>query len=132
MPAVVPMMSAPAGPTKPDAGVMVPSPATMPVTMPRTLGLPWRTHSVNIQPSEPVAAPICVTSMAMPASPLEASALPALKPNQPTHSIQAPVTVTGKLCGGMAVSGKPLRLPSTSAATRAATPALICTTVPPA
>ena len=34
--------------------------------------------------------------------------------------------------GGMAVCGKPLRRPSTNAATNAATPALICTTVPPA
>ena len=32
--------SAPVGPTKPEAGVIVPSPATMPVTMPSTLGLP--------------------------------------------------------------------------------------------
>ena len=35
-----PMTTAPTGPTNPDAGVMVPSPATMPVTMPSTLGLP--------------------------------------------------------------------------------------------
>ena len=42
--------------------------------------------------SEPDAAEMCVTSMAMPASPLAASALPALNPNHPTHSIDAPVT----------------------------------------
>ena len=29
------------------------------------------------------------------------NALPALKPNQPNHSSAAPVTVRGRLCGGM-------------------------------
>ena len=68
----------------------------------------------------------------MPAEPSAASALPALKPNQPTQSMQAPVTVIVMLCGGIAVSGKPLRRPITSAHTSAATPAFRCTTVPPA
>ena len=45
---------------------------------------------------------MCVTSSAMPAVPSAASALPALKPNQPTHSMQAPVTVMVMLCGGIA------------------------------
>ena len=75
---------------------------------------------------------MCVTSIAMPAAPSAASALPALKPNQPTHSMQAPVTVMVMLCGGIAVSGKPRRRPSTSAQTSAAMPAFRCTTVPPA
>ena len=39
-PAMMPTISAPPGPTKPEAGVMVARPATMPVTPPRTLGLP--------------------------------------------------------------------------------------------
>ena len=39
-PATPPITSAPSGPTNPDAGVIVPSPATMPVTMPSTDGLP--------------------------------------------------------------------------------------------
>ncbi len=69
---------------------------------------------------------------ALAASPLAASALPPLKPNQPTHIMPAPITVMVMLCGGIAVSGKPRRGPSTIAATRAATPQLICTTVPPA
>ena len=46
---------------------MVPNPATIPVTIPRTLGLPTLVHSLNIHASEPDAAPICVTSIAMPA-----------------------------------------------------------------
>jgi hypothetical protein len=104
----------------------------MPVTMPSTEGLPYRIHSQNIQASEPVAAPMCVTSIAMPAELSAASALPALKPNHPTQSMHAPVTAIARLCGGMGVSGKPLRRPSTSAAMSAAMPALRCTTVPPA
>jgi len=104
----------------------------MPVTIPRTLGLPNLTHSQAIHVREPTAALICVTSMAMPAAPFAAPALPALKPNQPTHSIQAPVTVIVRLCGGMGVSGKPRRFPMTSAATSAAPPAVTCTTAPPA
>ena len=39
-PAVPPITIAPIGPAKPEAGVMVPRPATMPVTMPSTEGLP--------------------------------------------------------------------------------------------
>ena len=75
---------------------------------------------------------MCVASMAMPADWFAASALPALKPNQPTHSMPAPAAVTGRLCGGIDTCGKPRRRPSTSAHTSAATPALTCTTVPPA
>ena len=47
-----------------------------------------------------VAAAIWVTSMVMPAAPLAATWLPALKPNQPTHSIAAPVITMPGLCGG--------------------------------
>ncbi len=68
----------------------------------------------------------------MPALPLAATALPALKPNQPTHNRLAPISVIARLCGGIIVCGKPRRLPIISAATSPATPALMCTTVPPA
>ena len=57
-----------------------------------------------------MAAPRCVTSIAIAAEPLAASALPPLKPNQPTHSMPAPITVSGMLCGGIATCGKPLPL----------------------
>ena len=50
------MIKAPIGPTKPDAGVIVPSPATIPVTIPKTLGLPYLIHSAYIHTSEAVAA----------------------------------------------------------------------------
>ncbi|MNT97413.1 hypothetical protein D3C72_2397350 [compost metagenome] len=51
------------------------------------------THSANIQLSAAVAVAIWVTSMAMPAVPLAARAEPALKPNQPTQSMLAPIRV---------------------------------------
>jgi ammonia channel protein AmtB len=80
-----------------DMGVMdfaggIVIPATIPVTIPKTLGLPKRIHSITIQVKEPAAALICVTNIAIPAEPSAANALPALNPNQPTHNIPAPVT----------------------------------------
>jgi hypothetical protein len=64
--------------------------------------------------------------------PSEATAEPALKPNQPTHSSEAPITVSVRLCGAIDSLPKPWRLPSISAVARPAIPALMCTTVPPA
>ena len=77
------------------------SPATAPEAMPSTLGLPLATHSVNIQASAAAAVAMCVTAKAMPARPSEATADPALKPNQPTHSSEAPITVSVRLCGAI-------------------------------
>jgi hypothetical protein len=34
--------------------------------------------------------------------PLASRLEPALKPNQPTHSSEAPIMVIGRLCGGIA------------------------------
>ena len=61
--------------------------------MPSTLGRLWIAHSTAIQPIAAPAVAICVTSMAMPALPLAATAEPALKPNQPSHSMLAPISV---------------------------------------
>ena len=38
------------------------------------------------------------------ASPPADSALPALKPNHPTHSSAAPITLSTTLCGGIGIS----------------------------
>src|SRR5216683_6488570 len=127
-PAATPIASEPTGPTKPDAGVIATRPATAPVQMPMTVGLPRSAHSTNIQVSAAVAVATCVTVMAMPACMFAAVAEPALKPNQPTHNSEAPMKVSTMLCPG-AVSW---RLPSMIAHINPATPALICTTVPPA
>ena len=94
----------------------------MPVAMPITVGLPILTHSIPIQVSAPTAALIWVTNMAIPAEPSAATALPALKPNQPTHSIAAPMTTIVLLCGGIGEEGKPFLGPRTIAVTRAPIP----------
>src|SRR3954470_19276326 len=60
------------------------------------------------------------------------SADPALNPNQPNHSNEAPIIVMVRLCGDMASLPNPMRLPITYAPTMPAIPALMCTTVPPA
>ena len=67
--------------------------------------MPCRTHSIPIQVSVAVEAEICVTTSAMAASPLAPSALPALKPNQPTQSMAVPAKVSVRLWGGMASRG---------------------------
>src|SRR5580658_10149439 len=92
-PAATPMMIEAPGSTKPDAGVIATNPATAPDTQPSTEGLPLAIHSANIHPSAAAAVAIWVTVIAMPARPLAPTAEPALKPNQPTHSSDAPITV---------------------------------------
>src|ERR1043165_3459923 len=99
------------GLTKPDAGVMATRPATQPEIPPSTLGLPFSIHSAAIHPSVAAAAPKCVATKALVASPDAARALPALKPNQPTQSRQAPMKLITRLCGLIAGPGKPRRLP---------------------
>ncbi len=107
---------------------MATRPATAPEQMPMTVGLPFRNHSIIIQVKPAVAVAVWVTSMAMPACRPAVTAEPALKPNQPTHSREAPIRVSTMLWAGP-VS---LRLPSISAHMRPAMPELTCTTVPPA
>ena len=100
--------------------------------MPTSDGRPKRIHSMPIHTSEAVAAAIWVTSSAMPAPPPAPSAEPPLKPNQPTHSMLAPIIVSAGLCGGIWLCGKWRRLPTITAQTRAAVPAVAWTTMPPA
>src|SRR5665213_1502108 len=102
------MSSAGMGLTKPDAGVMATSPATAPEMPPSMLGLPECTHSANIQLRAAVAAAKCVATNALVARPDAASALPALKPNQPTHRRQAPTTLSTRLCGFIGSAGYPV------------------------
>ena len=79
-----------------------------------------------------IVADICVTYIAIPSPPLAPKAEPALKPNHPTHNIEAPIIVSIGLCGGVIDFGKPLLLLSVSAVTKAAVTAVACTTMPPA
>src|ERR1700677_3622811 len=105
------MSSAGNGCTKPEAGVMATKPATHPEMPPSTLGLPLCIHSAASQPNAAAAAPKWVATNALVARDDAANALPALKPNQPTHSRQAPMKLSTKLCGFMATVGYPTRFP---------------------
>src|SRR5262245_59188803 len=97
--------------TNPAAGVMQTSPATAPEQAPRMLGFPRASHSAPDQASTPAAVARCVDTNALTASGLEDTALPALKPNHPTHSSAAPMVVYVRLCGGIGSWPKPSRFP---------------------
>src|ERR687885_1238051 len=132
MPAPRPIKSAPDGVTKPEAGVRATSPATAPAAAPSTLGEPLCSQLAVIQVMDAIAVARCVTTNALVARPPEAIALPALKPNQPNHSNDAPSTTMVASCGSSCSLPKPSRRPRTRAQTSAEMPELMCTTVPPA
>src|SRR5205823_12529583 len=98
-PATSPMTTPCHGSTKPDAGVMVPSPATAPEIIPSTEGFPRVHHSRNIQVSAPVDAARCVATIANAAREPAESAEPPLKPNQPTQSRPVPITAMERSYG---------------------------------
>src|SRR5215211_2122200 len=120
------------GLTNPAAGVMATRPTTMAVAAPTAVGFPERVTSNSVQTTSVAAGASIVVTKARPAIGLAPSALPALNPNQPNHSRPAPSSTNGTLCGSSEDEGYSRRLPTTIAATRAATAALTCTTVPPA
>src|SRR5688500_10334104 len=116
---------------KPAAGVTATRPTTIAVAAPTAVGLPERNPSRNVHTTSVPAGASIVVENARPAMPLAASALPALKPNQPNHSRPAPSNTNGTLCGSSDDDGYSCRLPTTIAATSAADAAFTCTTVPP-
>src|SRR2546430_6855606 len=85
----------------PDAGVIATRPATAPAAAPSTLGAPLCSHDTVIHVSAAIAAAVFVTTKAFAASPPDASALPALKPNQPNQRSDAPSTVIVASCGSI-------------------------------
>src|ERR1017187_5228424 len=101
---------------------MATRPATAPEMAPRTLALPPTYHSADDQPSAAAAAAKWVATKALVARVPAARALPALNPNHPTHSKQAPITLSTTLCGASRSVGNPKRLPRYSAHTSAETP----------
>ncbi len=123
------MAKAPTGPTKPEAGVIATRPATAPEQMPITVGLPFSAHSTSIQvkrgnrgrdlghqhrhaglhPRRDGGAGV----EAEPADPQQRGA-----DEGQHHVVRRPGILS--------------RLPSMIAHISPATPALICTTVPPA
>src|SRR5215469_7563730 len=93
-PARRPISKADMGCTNPEAGVMATRPATAPEIAPSAVGLPLWIHSAMVQPSAAVAAAKWVFTKALVARVPALRALPALNPNQPTHSKHAPMKLS--------------------------------------
>src|SRR5204863_898077 len=113
-------------------GVMTTRPATAPEQKPSKLGFPLTSHSAIGQTNEATAVAKVVVVKALAATTSAATALPALKPYQPTHNMPVPTMQSTMLCGAMFSFPKPRRLPRIRQRTRADQPDDICTTVPPA
>src|SRR5581483_2053034 len=128
----MPSMNEFCGLIKPDAGVTPARPATAPLMTAVVEGLPDLFHESAIHTIADVAEAMWVTSSVFAARPPEASALPALKPNQPIQSRVAPMTASGILWGTMISGPKFFLRPSTSAAASDPKPALVWMTIPPA
>ncbi len=96
------------------------------------VGCPSLSHSTASQAIMAAAAATKVFRKAAAAMPSAASAEPALNPNHPNQRMPVPSMVIVRLCGGIGVSGHPLRLPSSRTSAKAAAPAFMWTTAPPA
>jgi len=81
----------------------------------------WTPSRIN-QTNAPAAAAACVAVNAWAVDRLLPTLLPALNPNQPTHSRPAPINVITRLFGCIADSGYPRRDPKYNAATNPLTP----------
>ena len=77
-------------PTKPAHGVIATRPATAPDAAPSVVACPLLTRSTMSQPSIAADAATNVLRNACAATPLAASADPALNPNQPNHRMPVP------------------------------------------
>src|SRR5262245_37978244 len=131
-PAAMPITTALPADTKPAHGVITTRPATAPEQNPSTVGLPRVAHSIAGHTAEATAAASVVATNALAAMPSAATALPALNPYQPTHSMPVPTIVSTRLCGMNARRPNPVRLPRIKHSTSADQPDDMWTTVPPA
>src|SRR5512139_4269823 len=98
----MPIAIAPIGPTQPQAGVMATRPATAPDAAPSIVGVPRWIHSANDQASAAAAVARIVLANTMAVKPFASRPEPTLKPNQPTHSSEAPIITIARLWGAMA------------------------------
>ena len=121
----IPIQIAEIGPTNPDAGVMATIPATAPVAAPKADGLPRYIHSAAIQANAAAAVDVLVAVNVLVARAPAPNALPALNPNHPNQSKDAPVRVMGKLCAGIGSLPCPNRFLNIMAHANPAMPALI-------
>src|SRR6478735_3040263 len=98
-PATKPMTIAPIRRTLPAAGVIATRPATAPEAAPSIEALPFIRPSPNDHASTAAAVAVKVLTNANTALVPASRAEPALKPNQPTHSSEAPTMVSVSECG---------------------------------
>src|SRR5215468_11124825 len=105
------MTIAPVEFTNPHAGVITTRPATAPEQYPSTLALPLKIFSIDAQVNAATAVANVVVIKALAAIPSAATALPALKPYQPTQSIPVPIIQSTMLCGGIGSFLNPRRGP---------------------
>src|SRR6516164_10250248 len=87
------------GVTNPAAGVIATSPTTAATAAPTPEVLFFRALSSSTQVTTAAAADRLVVTKARLARPPAVSAEPALNPNQPNHSSDAPSMTKGTLCG---------------------------------
>src|ERR671912_708381 len=97
-----PSSSALIGLMNPAAGVTATRPTTIAVAQPTAVGLPERIMSRKVQTTSVAAGASIVVTNAKLAIGLAATALPALKPNQPNQRRPAPSSTVGTLCGTIA------------------------------
>src|SRR6185503_11821986 len=84
---------------KPAAGVTATRPTTIAVAAPTAVAFFDLIMSQNVQTTRVAAGASIVVTNARPAIGLAATALPALKPNQPNQSRPEPSSTNGTLCG---------------------------------
>jgi len=84
--------------------------------------MPRYIHSIMAQTKPAVAAASVVVMKALDETPSAATALPALKPYQPTQSIPVPTMVSTIECGAIFSLPKPMRLPRIMQRSRALQP----------
>ena len=124
-----PTQSAPIELTAFADGVMPTRPAIAPVMTPNDVTWPSRIFSMMAKPIMPALPASSVLRMTNWVKKVAPRAQLPLKPNQPNHRMPPPRRTIGTLCGR---SMRLRRAPSTNASARAATPAFMCTAVPPA
>src|ERR1700722_14376298 len=118
-------MTAPVALTNPHAGVMTTSPATAPLQYPSKLALPRRIFSKMAQVNAPTAVASVVAINAFEDITSAPTALPALKPYQPTQSIEVPTIHKTMLCGGIGSLLNPRRGPNIRQRIKALQPEVI-------
>src|ERR1035438_6929920 len=108
---------------------MVASAATAPVNRPRKCGLRLLNHSTTSHATAPKDAAMSVFRNATAVIESTRNSLPALNPYHPNQSSPVPSATSGMLCGPLSATR---RLPTYSTDAKAAMPAILCTTMPPA